>query len=222
MPSERIAELMAGRIPDRLPWVPELNAGFVRKTLGRAAPARNIATDATGEQEGGQAVAEDYPAMEAECAAKIGADHLHRTSSVAVRRQKVTIEADKATGATVVHTPAGQLRQRQQWDKVSGTVFTREHMVKGPEDFAAYAAMRQDEVYEPNYAAAEAELARSGLLTIDVPATPLMHLLMWIMDVQPTLLAMMDYRDEMVEPMAVMHEKNKEFYRLAAAGPAAV
>ena len=27
MQSERVADLLAGRTPDRLPWVPELNAG---------------------------------------------------------------------------------------------------------------------------------------------------------------------------------------------------
>jgi uroporphyrinogen-III decarboxylase len=46
-----------------------------------------------------------------------------------------------------------------------------------------------------------------------------MHLLMWVMDVQPTLMAMIDEEDKMSELLAAMHEKNKEYYRLAAAGP---
>jgi uroporphyrinogen-III decarboxylase len=43
-----------------------------------------------------------------------------------------------------------------------------------------------------------------------------------VMDVQPTLMAMMDHTDQMVELMAVMHERNKEYYRLAVAGPGLV
>jgi len=212
---------MSGRRPDRLPWLPELNAGFVRKTLGRPASGPNVASDAVEDAAGADGQ-DDYLALEARCAELIGADHLHRVKSVVVRRHRVSVETDAQTGLTVVHTPAGELRQRQQWDPNSGTVFTREHLLKGPEDFPAYRAMLEDESYEPDYAAAEAEIARSGLATIDVPATPLMHLLLWVMDVQPTLMAMIDHEDEMVDLMALMHEKNKEYYRVAAAGPGEV
>jgi len=220
MPSERVMALMSGRRPDRLPWLPELNAGFVRKTLGRPAAGPNLAADAIDDEAGAsQDQDEDYLSLEARCAELVGADHLHRVKSVLVRRHRVSVEKDPRTGLTVVHTPAGQLRQLQQWDPNSGTVFTREHLVKGPEDFPAYRAMLEDETYEPNYASAEEEIARSGLATIDVPATPLMHLLLWVMDVQPTLMAMIDHKDEMIDLMALMHEKNMECYRVAAAGP---
>lgn len=206
MSSERVANLLAGRKPDRLPWLPELNEGFVRRVLNRPAPAGHIG--------GGR---EDYPAMEAECAARIRADHLHRVISVRTRRRRVEVE--QAGDVTIFHTPAGDLRQNQHWDADSGSIYTYEHLIKGTESFAAYRAMVQDELYEPDYEAAAAAIAASGLATIDVPATPLMHLLMWIMDVQPTLMAVMDAREHMVELMAAMHEKNKEYYRLAAAGP---
>jgi len=218
MPSQRVMDLMSGRKPDRLAWLPELNAGFVRKTLRQAGPEGNVASDAiegAGDDQGGQ----DYLDLEARCAALIGADHLHRVKSVRVRRSRVSVETDRASGVTFVHTPAGDLRQMQQYDPNSGTVFTREHLIKGPEDFAAYRAMVEDESYEADYGPAEADIARSGLATVDVPATPLMHLLLWVMDVQPTLMGIMDHRDEMVELMAAMHEQNKAYYRVAAAGP---
>lgn len=218
MLSQRITDLLEGRTPDRLPWVPELNAGFIRKATGSAGGERNVADDAVGGLETGGS-AEDYLDIEARCAELIGADHLHRVHSVGIRRNRVTIEADAGSGVTVIHTPAGDLRQVQQWDPNSGTVFTREHLIKGPESFAAYRAMVEDEAYEPTYASAGVDIARSGLATVDVPATPLMHLLLWVMDVQPTLMAVMDLRDEMVELMAAMHEKNKQYYRVAAAGP---
>ena len=220
MASQRIIDLMSGGKPDRLPWVPELNSGFIRKTLGTTFGGSNVSSDAV--ETGEQVEEEDYLAMEAECARRIGADHLHRVQSVRVTRSRVTVKADGDSGVTVVHTPVGDLHRRQQWDPVSGTVFTREHLIKGPEDFAAYRAMVEDETYEPDYDAASADIASSGLATVDVPATPLMHLLMWIMDVQPTLMAMMDHEAEMVELMAAMHEKNKEFYRVAAGGPGTI
>ena len=204
--------------PDRLPWLPELNGGFIRKAMGEVDLERAHSAEALGDLPD-EAETEDALAMESRCAAMIGADHLHRVKSVRVVRHRVSVARDPATGTMVVRTPAGELRQRQQWDPVSGTVFTREHLIKGTESFAAYRAMIADETYEPDYAAAEADIARSGLATVDVPATPLMHLLLWVMDVQPTLMGMMDCRDEMVELMDVMHAKNQEYYRVAAAGP---
>ena len=218
MPSKRVADLLAGGTPDRLPWLPELNAGFIRKTMQARDLGRTGSTEAVADLPD-EGPAGSYLDLEAACADAIGADHLHRVTSVRVVRDRVSSETDPAAGVTVIHTPAGDLRRVQQWDPNSGTVFTREHLIKGPESFAAYRAMVEDERYEPDYEQAAEEIARSGLATVDVPATPLMHLLMWVMDVQPTLMAMMDYPGEMTELMAPMHEKNKEYYRLAAAGP---
>ena len=218
MLSQRVEALLAGRTPDRLPWLPELNAGFIRKTTGAPEPRGAASPEAVGDlpEEADEA---NYLEREARCAGIIGADHLHRVHSVRVARRRVTVERDPAAGLTLIHTPAGDLTQRQQWDPLSGTVFTRAHLVKGPESFPAYRAMVEDEIYEPNYESAERDIARSGLATVDVPATPLMHLLMWVMDAQPTLMAMMDYPEQMTELMAVVHERNKDFYRVAAAGP---
>jgi len=216
---QRVADLLAGKTPDRLPWVPELNAGFVRKTTGWTDRGSAEAAETLGDAFGETATATDYLDAEARCAETIGADHLHRVVSVRTVRRRVRIETDPADGATIVHTPAGDLRNRREWDAQSGTMFAREHLIKGPESFAAYRAMIEDETYEPDYARAEADIARSGLATVDVPATPLMHLLLWVMDVQPTLLGIMDHRDAMADLMAAMHEKNKEYYRVAAAGP---
>ena len=208
MPCQHVTDLLEGRTPSRLPWVPELNGGFVRRVLGKSAPRAGGPVDEE----------ESYWRMEAACARKIGADVMHRVDTVRTVRSKVTIERD-ASGATVIHTPAGDLRQRQTWEPDSGTVFTREHLIKGVESFAAYRAYVEDETYEPIYEAAAEELAASDLPTIEAPASPLMHLVMWIMDAQPALMAMMDHPGEMAELMAAMHAKNKEWYRLAAAGP---
>ena len=208
MPSQRVQALFEGKTPDRLPWLPELNDGFCRKTLGIVAGTADAGLP--------------YRVMTERVCRKIDADHLHRVTSVKSEHRKVEVERDKAGGAMVYHTPKGDLRHVSQPDENSGTSFTTVHLVNGPQDFAAYRALVEDEQYIPDYAAAQQVMAQVGWPTIDVPATPLMHLLMWVMDVQPTLMAMMDLTDQMVELMAAMHERNKEYYRLAAAGPGLV
>jgi uroporphyrinogen-III decarboxylase len=120
---------------------------------------------------------------------------------------------------TIFHTPAGDLRRQRAWNSTSGTMLNYELLVKGPESFPAYRAMIEDEVYELAEAAAQAEIADSDLATIDVPASPLQHLIMWDMGVQETLMCMLEHRDEMADLLGFVHEKNKQFYRLAASGP---
>lgn len=226
MTTGRVADLLAGRTPDHLPWVPELNDGFCRKALAAGQP-----TDGPNAPNSRGKVL-PYRELSARTARLIGSDHLSRVVSVRTVRHHVSIQTDPAHGRTVIHTPEGDLTNRTEPAPDSGTTFFLEHFVKGPESFAAYRAMVEDETYEPVYDRAAQEMAPNGLSapkpaertpaclpTIDVPATPLMHLLMWEMGVEPTLMGILDYRDEMVELMAVMHEKNKQYYRLAAAGP---
>ncbi len=200
--SQRVADLLAGKTPDRLPWVPELNEGFCHKVLG------------LGDKK-------HLPYIEsADRVAKlIGADQLHRVLSVRTEHNRVTREQDPITKRVTYRTPKGELHHWQEPSPESGTTFTREHLVKGPQDFAAYQALVEDEHYVPQYEHAAAEIAVTGMPTIDVPATPLMHILMWVMDVQPTLMAMIDFEDQMAELMAAVHRKNLEYYRLAAKGP---
>jgi hypothetical protein len=202
MSRQRVNALLAGQTPDRLPWVPELNEGFVRK-LTDTPPASDI----------------EYRLLERRAADRIDADYLHRVKSVKTVRHRVEVEHDPATGVTVIHTPAGDLREQKTWDATSGTIYTHEHLIKGPESFAAYRAMIDDETYELDVDLAHREIADSDLPTIDVPATPLMHLLMWDMGVEPTLMGMMTDADELLELMQFAHEKNKQFYRVAVSGP---
>lgn len=203
MPAQEVADLLAGRTPRRLPWVPEINEGFARKLLD-APPGSPL----------------PYRQIERDAARRIGADHLHRVKTVRVVRRQVEVEEDPATGVTIFHTPAGDLRRQRVWDSTSGTLLNYELLVKGPESFPAYSAMIDDERYELVAAdQADAEIADSDLATIDVPATPLQHLIMWDMGVQETLMCMLEHPGPMAELLAFAHEKNKEFYRVAAAGP---
>ncbi|MDD4889357.1 MAG: uroporphyrinogen decarboxylase family protein [Phycisphaerae bacterium] len=203
MSAREVADLFAGKTPRRLPWAPELNEGFVRKLL-------NAPPGTPG----------PYWELEREAARRIGADHLHRVQTVRTIHRRVEIETDEATGLCVIRTPAGDLSRRRVWDANSGTLLNYELLVKGPESFAAYRAMLDDETYELSPPAGpEAEIAGSDLATIDVPATPLQHLIMWDMGVQETLMCMLEHTDELVELCRFAHEKNKQFYAVACSGP---
>lgn len=51
---------------------------------------------------------------------------------------------------TILHTPAGELRQVQRKARADGTSYKIEHLVKGPEDLPALAAYFEDEYPEPD------------------------------------------------------------------------
>lgn len=202
MAQQRVNVLLDGQTPDRLPWVPELNEGFARKLMAKP-PG-----DGT-----------PYRKIEEGAARRIGADFLHRVVSVKTVRHACEEETIPEEGVRIIHTPAGDLREKKVWDSQSGTFYRYEHLVKGPESFDAYLAMIEDETYEPDYEKAATEIAQSDLPTIDVPASPLMHLMLWEMGIEETIMAMIEHEDAMVELFARVHEKNKEYYRVAVAGP---
>jgi hypothetical protein len=193
--------------PDRLPWLPELNDGFIRKVVEAEGPAPQGVDPQTFVN------------------LQIGADQLARVVSVKQTFRRVEIEQRTDEGMTIWHTPAGDLVERAVQDPVAKTSYRIRHRLDGEGAFAAYHALLDDLRYEPDYEKARAQFAKvgdTGLVTVDAPATPLQHIIMWDLNVQDALMAMYDRTGEMVDLMRHMHEKNLEYYRVAAAGPGEV
>jgi hypothetical protein len=110
-------------------------------------------------------------------------------------------------------------------DPIAKTGYRVRHKLDGEGAFEAYHAVLDDLKYEADYERASKVLARvgeTGLPTVDAPATPLQHILMWDLSVENALMAMYDRTDEMIELMRHMHQKNLEYYRIACAGPGEV
>lgn len=202
-----LAAINGNGTPDRLGWLPELNEGFITKVAEQFGPP---------------------PAtMDAQTFANkhIGADQLARAVAVREVFGLVEVEQCPEAGSTIWHTPKGDLIQRQQRDEIAKTTYTVQHKIRGPESFAAYHAMLEDQRFEPDYDRAEQtidQVGDTGLATIDAPATPLMSLIMWEMGIEQTLTAIFEHEAEMAELMQHMHQKNLEYYQIAAAGPGEV
>lgn len=207
-PRERALAVVHGTAkPDRLPWLPELNDGFIRNVVQAEGPLP-------------QGIDEQTFAN-----LRIGADQLDRAIAVKQTFRRVEIEERKDEGLTIWHTPKGDLYDQSVYDPVAKTQYRLRHKLDGEHAFEAYHAMLDDLKYVPNYEQAARRLAKvgdTGLGTIDAPATPLMHLIMWDWSIENSLMAMYDRTDEMVELMRHMHQKNLEYYQIACAGPGEV
>lgn len=207
-PRERALAVIHGTgKPDRLPWLPELNDGFIRKVVQAEGPAPAGLDKQTFAN------------------LRIGADQLDRTKAVKETFRRVEVEQRKDEGLTIWHTPKGDLFEQIVQDPIAKTGYRLRHKLDGEHAFEAYHAMLDDLQYEADYDRADKQFAKvgdTGLATVDAPATPLQHILMWDLSVESALLAMYDRTDEMVELMRHMHQKNLEYYRVAAAGPGEV
>lgn len=96
-------------------------------------------------------------------------------------RRTVTIESIQQDHDTIEtwHTPAGDIRQVRRHSPEQGTSYLVEHLVKGPDDLPALAAVFEDEEHASDAGAAD-EIARraaligdDGMLMCFMPGTPL-------------------------------------------------
>ncbi len=193
--------------PDRLPWLPELNDGFIRNVVESEGPAPAGMDGQTFTNQ------------------RIGADQLARAIAVKEVFSRVEFEQRKDEGITIWHTPKGDLVEQAVSDPIAKTSYRHRHKLDGEKAFEAYHALLDDLTYEADYDRAGkvfAKVADTGLPTVDAPATPLQHILMWDLSVENALMAMYDRTGEMVELMRHMHAKNLEYYRIACKGPGEV
>ena len=193
--------------PDRLPWLPELNDGFINNVVQAEGPVPNGMDGQTFTNQ------------------RIGADQLSRAVSVKETFRRVEVEQRKEEGLTIWHTPKGDLVEQSVHDPIAKTGYRIRHRLIGEKAFGAYHALLDDLTYVADYQRAEkvfAKVGQTGLPTVDGPATPLQHILMWDLLVEDALMMMHDRTAEMVELMRHMHQKNLEYYRIAAAGPGEV
>jgi hypothetical protein len=207
-PRERALAVIHGTgKPDRLPWLPELNDGFIRNVVEAEGPTP---ADMDGQTFTNQ---------------RIGADQLARAIAVKETFRRVEVELRKDDGLTIWHTPKGDLMEQMVQDPIAKTGYRVRHKLDGEKAFEAYHAVLDDLKYEADYDRASKVLTKvgeTGLPTIDAPATPLQHILMWDLTVEDALMAMYDRTDEMVALMRHMHAKNLEYYHIACKGPGEV
>ena len=154
------------------------------------------------------------------------------SAPVRIGRDKVAIETatDGADTTQVWHTPKGDLRCVRRRNRDGNASYLVEHLVKGPADLEALAAVFEDETIEADPEKVEALRERSrligddGLLIVFGPGTPLGMMYRVFCGVAPLAYLHMDAPAALSDLFEVMERNYLERFRvsLAAGGDAMV
>lgn len=204
---QRLLAAIKGEETDRIPWAPEINQYFAEIHLKEAgldnAPHQYVAIN---QLIGGDALCSFLP---------------YKTiyqGGIEYRTETYDSETWE-----IFETPKGQLISKFREERVAKTRFRYEPFLKGPENYPAYRYLIENTEYIPDYDGLLEEMRKvgeGGLVTLTAPPTPLMGFIMDYMGAEATIYQLHDYERKMVELMEVIHQKNKEAYRICAQAPA--
>lgn len=143
---------------------------------------------------------------------------------VRCRRRRVEKEerVDGADRITIWHTPAGDLREVSRQTRADGTSYVSEHLIKGPQDLAALAALIEDEVWARDETLAgiirsrRALIGDDGIVMVFMAGTPLGMMYRVYTSVETLAYLWADAREELQSLLRVMETRYLEQFRLAA------
>jgi len=204
---QRLLSAIKGEKTDRVPWAPEINQHFAEMHLRKAglenAPHPYVTIN---KLIGGDALCSFLP---------------YKTIYQGGIKHRVETHGDETY--EIFETPRGELVAKFREEPVAKTRFRYEPFIKGPKDYPAYRYLTENTKYIPDYDGLLEEIRKvgeDGLVTLTAPPTPLMGFIMDHMGAEATIYQLYDHEREMVELMEVIHEKNKEAYRICAQAPA--
>ncbi|MGD1995948.1 MAG: uroporphyrinogen decarboxylase family protein [Anaerolineae bacterium] len=204
---ERILATLRGEETDRLCWAPLVDAYF---------------TSSLPEQ--------GYEELSVPDAVRlVGADVIERhcptvrqveDPSIA-RRTERRVDGERE----IIETSVGNLTIERHSSRKGHTSYISKHPVVTVEDVRALQYVKEHTRYVEDFAALrerDRRIGDDGIATSSGPTSPIQEFLQTLCGVQQTIYLLKDHPDEVETCFEVMHEKNREAYRLICEGPAEV
>ena len=212
---ERLAAALEGQFADRRGWAPEINDLVTRRNIDawRAGTLEPLAPiDAPSEVQ--YALSNQI----------VGGDCLLRVTPYRVEYDGVVFDSADEGHEIVetIETPVGRLTSRTRKTPESATNFRYEWFVKGPDDYPVWRDVVERKRFVPDYetvAEVDRKLGGAGIISLETPCTPYMDFVMWTAGVEPLMYQVFDHERELTDLFEVMHERNLEACRIAAACP---
>jgi hypothetical protein len=216
--------VLEGRLPDRVPWAPQLTRTFF---LGIPAYAgRFRSSDLPGPI--------DHYLVPEELAWRVawyrarGAAFVDWLPPGSWGRQGRCRRTERIVGDRLfveVATPIGTLTAELAATSEAGSYHPVKLLIGGPDDLRVFAYAVQDTVYEDRHAEIRQRLAiigDAGVALVNGPSAPLQRLLLGDLGIEGSLLALADHPREMASLMRAMHESGLAQCRLLAGTPARI
>lgn len=122
------------------------------------------------------------------------------------------------------HTPLGDLQSKKVIGP-DGSLWRKEHAVKGIDDSRVLQFIIEDTVYYPNYdalLAAQQALGEDGIVLSLMPRSPLQRLLTEWMGIEAVIFGLADYPEEMHRLLESMTEADEAPLQITAQSPAEI
>lgn len=220
---QRIEAVLAGRKPDRVPWVPLIGRYYVSSLPALGYDLELLAPE---EKKSGRALRRSLNLAEIEAIRLTSGDIFYRhVMAYTIESDGCTFfqQEDESGVESGWVTPLGELSQRVEYH--NGTDYIKKHMIETEEDMKSYIYLLESQRAEPDYRDLrefESYIADDGIATLTGPVTPIQQLLQFSMGVEKTTFAFFDYPQLIQRFMEAQQRLNLEIYRILAASGAQV
>lgn len=223
---ERLISVFRRKKPDRIPWAPLIDGYFLSSLkeknieMNSIELLRNIRADILERH-----VSTYIDILQTGSSYMI---YMNPKDIMVQKNIKVTTNFNKKSGEIfyIYETPLGIIREKYVFTKASPFLpFPVEHKIKKKEDLGIYKYLLTNILPVPNFNNFQKVIdyiGDDGLATASGPPTPLLRLLEKDMGVENFYYYLYDYPKEMEEILDIMHERNKNIYRIIIKSPAEV
>jgi len=223
---ERLLAVLKGKKADRMPWAPLIDGYFLSSLKEKNIEMNSI--------ELLRHIRADILERHVPTCIDIlqtGSSYMTYTNPKNIMVQKnikITMNFNKKSGEifNIYETPLGIIKEKYVFTKASPFLpFPVEHKIKKKEDLAIYKYLLTNIQPVPsfnNFQKVVDYIGDDGLATASGPPTPLLRLLEKDMGVENFYYYLYDYPKEMEEILDIMHERNKNTYRIVIKSPAEV
>ena len=158
----------------------------------------------------------------------LGMSVVERIEPFRTRRQKVVVErinfhdGKYPAVLTTFKTPIGNLNQKQIIEPGYGSLWTREYLIKKPEDYEVFEFILRDEVYEEDidtFIKKDESYGQNGLALPRAADPPSQFLWRRFTGLERFALDWFDCRDEVMRVINALAERNEKIWKIAARTP---
>ncbi len=199
---ERISEILDGRAPDRIPWIPRLKLWYQARRLTETMP----------KQWRGYSLREVERALGVGTSARDG-----KVFDLVYDNVEIVESEENGKSITEYHTPKGSVRSVTHFsntlDEVGLPGRIEEHLLKGPDDYRVWEFVVEHMQWKPcyeTYEAYEQEIGYEGLPMLNVGDVPFHEFAQSLAGYGQAFYQLADFTAEVEHLLEVMTEVQRE------------